>query len=315
MPSIKRTAALSVVLLSLLGATACTNASAGGDAPAGAASEAPGGSAAAAASIEVNEEARALSPENLRNGGTLVFASDPTYPPFEYMDTDNKTLIGFDIDLTDLVAASLGLKAEHTAATFDTILPGLTSGKYDVGVSSFSITDERKKAVDFVPYMAGGTAIGVPTGNPKTLSLTDGSLCGHSIAAQKGSIQALSQGPKFSEDCVSDGKPAIDIQTFPGQSDANLALLSGRVDAILSDSVSLVFQGEESGGKFEVAGDEDYQRAGVGLAVEKDSELSPALSKAMEDLLDTEQYARLYADWKIPTRTQIDAADFATYSK
>lgn len=304
-------AVIPLLLASALGLAACTNASA--ESAPDPASQQTASSASNA--VPVNEEARALLPESVRQSGTLVFASDPTYPPFEYMDTDNKTLIGFDIDLTDLVAQSLGLKAKHTAATFDTILPGLTSGKYDVGVSSFSITPQRQKAVDFVPYMAGGTAIGVATGNPKKLSLADKSLCGQSIAAQKGSIQALTQGPKFSKDCVAAGESAIDIQTFPGQSDANLALISGRVDAILSDSVSLAFQGEESGGKFEVAGDEDYQRAGVGLAVRKNSQLTKALDKAMEDLLDSEAYAAVYADWKVPTRTQIDAADFAKYSK
>lgn len=305
-------AVIPLLLASALGLAACTNASAEVTADTGGQQA---GQTAAEGAVAVNEEARALLPESVRSSGTLVFASDPTYPPFEYMDTDNKTLIGFDIDLTDLVAQSLGLKAKHTAATFDTILPGLTSGKYDVGVSSFSITADRKKAVDFVPYMAGGTAIGVATGNPKNLSLTDKSLCGQRIAAQKGSIQALTQGPKFSKDCATAGEPAIDIQTFPGQSDANLALISGRVDAILSDSVSLAFQGEKSGGKFEVADDEDYQRAGVGLAVKKNSQLTAALDKAMEDLLDTEAYGKVYADWKVPTRTQIDAADFAKYSK
>lgn len=300
-------ALIPLALTAVLGLASCTSASADLD-------SAPQ-SSSGDAGVQVNEEARALLPEDVRDKGVLVFASDPTYPPFEYMDTDNKTLIGFDIDLTDLLAVSLGLQAEHTAATFDTILPGLTSGKYDVGVSQFSITPERQKAVDFIPYLAGGTAIGVLTGNPQHLSLTDGSLCGQSIAAQKGSIQALTQGPELSKKCVNAGKKPIDIQTFPGQSDANLALISGRVQAILSDSVSLVFQGEESGGKFEVAGDADYQPTGVGLAVEKDSDLSPALSKAMEDLLDSEEYAQVYEDWKIPVRTKIDATDFEKYSK
>jgi polar amino acid transport system substrate-binding protein len=79
----------------------------------------------------------------------------------EYVDTDNKTMIGWDIELGDELAAVLGLKAEHVAATFDTILPGLTSDKYNLGMSSFSITEERKKSADFVPSLAGGTGIAV----------------------------------------------------------------------------------------------------------------------------------------------------------
>lgn len=311
--STKRPAVLvPLALAAVLGLAACTNASAENTSgSSGQQAEQP----AAAGTVAVNEEARALLPAAIREAGVLVFASDPTYPPFEYMDSDNKTLIGFDISLTDALAESLGLKAQHTAATFDTILPGLTSGKYDVGVSSFSITDDRKKAVDFVPYMAGGTGLGVTTGNPKKLQLLDDSLCGHAIAAQKGSIQALTQGPAFSKKCTDAGKKPIDIQTFPGQSDANLALISGRVDGILSDTTSLAYQGQESGGKFEVAAGEDYEPTGVGMAVKKDSELTKALSTAMEELVASDTYQEVYAEWKIPASTQLDAASFEKYSK
>jgi polar amino acid transport system substrate-binding protein len=312
--STKRSAVIiPLALAALLGMSACTNASAEGTS-----SPTQAGAAAstdASGTVAVNEAARDLLPAAVKEKGVLVFASDPTYPPFEYMDSDNKTLIGFDISLTDALAESLGLKAQHTAATFDTILPGLGSGKYDVGVSSFSITDERKKAVDFVPYMAGGTGLGVATGNPKKLQLLDNSLCGHAIAAQKGSIQALTQGPEFSKKCTAAGEEPIDIQTFPGQSDANLALLSGRVDAILSDTTSLAYQGQESGGKFEVAEGEDYEPTGVGMAVKKGSELAPALNAAMQELIGSQTYGEVYAEWKIPTSTQLDAASFEKYSK
>lgn len=301
---------LPLALAALLGLGACTNASAGT-----AAVDSPVEEADTSANVQVNQAARDLLPESVREKGLLEFASDPTYPPFEYMDTDNKTLIGFDVSLTDALAASLGLKAKHAAATFDTILPGLTSGKYDVGVSSFSITPDRQKAVDFIPYLAGGTGLGVPTGNPGKLQLLDNSLCGHSIAAQKGTIQALTQGPTFSKKCTAAGKKAIDIQTFPGQSDANLALISGRVDAILSDSTSLAYQGLQADGKFEVAEGEDFEPTGVGMAVKKGSHLAPALDAAMSGLVGSEAYNQLYTDWKLPESTKLDAGLFEKYSK
>lgn len=95
--------------------------------------------------MDVNEKARALLPADLRDKELLSIASDPTYPPFEYYDTDNKTLIGWDIDMGDAIGAVLGLEVKHVPATFDTILPGLKSGKYELGMSTFSVTDERRK--------------------------------------------------------------------------------------------------------------------------------------------------------------------------
>ena len=214
--------------------------------------ETPQGSGTAAASasttvLGVNEAARALLPAEIREAGVLRIASDPTYPPFEFYDTDNKTLIGWDADMGDAIGAVLGLKVEHVPATFDTILPGLASGKYDLGMSTFSVTEERRKAVDFVPYLQGGTGLAVAPGNPEKLSVEAQSLCGKAIAAQKGSIQSLDILPAFSKKCTEAGNTAIDMQFFPTQNDANLALTSGRVQGVMADSVSLAYQGELAG--------------------------------------------------------------------
>ena len=236
-----RILALACIASLALVTSACTSVPAETGATAG------GANAAAAASpidaLTVNEAARALLPEAMTTKGVLTIASDPTYPPFEYYDTDNTTIIGWDADLGDALAQVLGLKAEHIPATFDTILPGLTSNKYDLGMSSFSVTDERKKVVDFVEYLSGGTGLAVLPGNPGALSMVSDTLCGKKVAAQKGSIQGLEILPALSAECTAAGGAGIDIQLFPTQSDANLALTSGRVDGVMADSISLAYQG------------------------------------------------------------------------
>lgn len=127
----------------------------------------------------------------------------------------------------------------------------------------------------------------------------------------KGTIQALEQLPRFSRDCVDAGKEPIDIQTFPLQSDANLALVAGRVDGILSDSASLAYQGKEAGGKFELAPGEDYEPARIGVATPKDSELTAALTEAMKGLAASDAYDQLYAKWEIPAQGQLSPDDIA----
>ncbi len=284
----------------LLAASGCTTASIDD-----AASSGQPAAAASKTAISVNEQARALLPAAVRDKGSLVIGSDPTYPPFEYFDTDNKTMIGWDVDMGDALAQTLGLKAEHVAATFDTILPGLTSQKYDMGMSAFSITEERKKAVDFVAYMDGGSGIAVMPGNPQQLSMKAETLCGKKVAAQKGSSQSLDVMPALSKECTDAGKPAIDAQLFPAQTDANLALTSGRVDGVMADSVSLAYQGTLAGKKFELAAGEDYQPEPVGVALPKDSALRPAIEAAMKAIVGGPAYGEINAKWSIPASTTI----------
>lgn len=259
--------------------------------------------------VRVNEKARELLPAAVRDRGTLVIASDPSYAPFEYHDTDNTTMIGWDIDLGDAIGAALGLKVEHRAATFDGILPGLSAGKFDAGLSAFGVTEERQRVIDFVPNLRMGTGLAVKPGNPKLLGLdSPGSLCGASLAAQKGSLQGISVFPAIATDCADAGKPAPELKLFPAQTDANLALASGRVDGVLADSVPLDFMGKAAGG-FELAPGADFQPEVIGMALPKGSELVPAIKEAMVSLMESGAYSDLNTKWKMPEQTMLTTAD------
>lgn len=236
----------------LFAATGCTSASTAGSSSSSSNAGSAGGSSVAAAA-GVDSAAAATVPVDIKAKGSLTFAHDASYPPFESFAADNKTMVGFDIDLANSIAATLGLKATHVNAGFDTILPGISSKKYDLGMSAFSITPERAKSVDFVTYLDGGTGIAVMAGNPDKLEMDPAKLCGHTIAAENGSIQGLNLLPQFSAQCVKDGKAPIKSQLYPTQSAANLALTSGRADAVIADSISLSVQAKLSKGQFQVA--------------------------------------------------------------
>ena len=107
-------------------------------------------------------------PAKLRSKGTLTVASDATYAPMEFIAKDGKTVIGVDADLAKALGTVMGLKLKVQNATFATIIPGINSGKYDVGMSSFTDTKAREKVVDFVTYFSAGTSFYVKTsGGPK----------------------------------------------------------------------------------------------------------------------------------------------------
>lgn len=289
-------AALSAVAVIPLALAACTTATE----PAGA--NAPVAPGAATTTAAKSDAAAALVPQELRTKGEIVFAHDASYPPFEYFDKDNTTIIGFDAQLADAIAAKLGLKAKHVNTGFDTILAGLTSKKHDVGMSAFTVTPERTKTVDFVVYFSGGTAIAVPKGNPQNLAMDPLKLCGHKISAQKGSIQGLEQMPAIDKTCRQAGKPGLTIQLYPSQNDANLALASGRVDAIAADSVSLAYQGKLAGGSFELAPGADYEPAPGGIALAKGSSLTAAVGEAVKELAADGTLTKLGASWSLPAQ-------------
>ena len=117
-----------------------------------------GDTATTAASGEVakNDAAIALLPEAIASKGKLLVATDATYPPSEYIAEDGSTIIGFDVDLMVALGQALGLEVEFQNASFDTIIPGLDSGQFDVGASSFTDNKEREQTVDFVTYFLAG---------------------------------------------------------------------------------------------------------------------------------------------------------------
>lgn len=286
-----------------LATTACTNASTNGESS----NAGPSSAATANATVEVDADAAALVPEEIKQAGKITVASDASYAPFEYFDDDNKTIIGFDSDVGDAIAATLGLKASHVNAGFDTILPGLAAGKYKAGMSAFSVTPERSKVVDFVPYLKSGSGLAVAKGNPLDLEMKPESLCGHRIAAQKGSTQAIEQLPDISKSCEKAGKPAVAIRLFPSQNEANLGLTGGRVDGVMADSVPLAYQGQQTGGKFELAPGEDYEPVALGIALPKGSKLGPAMQEALDVLIKDGSYAKILNKWKMPETMMPDS--------
>lgn len=298
----RRPTTLMIALAALLGVTsACTNASKSLEA-----------SHTHGPSVSVDAKAAALLPAQVKSAGKIVFASDASYAPFEYFGSDNSTMVGFDVQLTDALAKVLGVKARHVNAGFDTILPGLQAGKYDAGVSAFGITAERRKVVDFVPYLAMGTGLAVAKGNPQGLTLERAtSLCGKTVSAQKGSIQGISILPKLSSRCKDAGKPAINIRMYPSQNEANLALGSGRADAIMADSVPLAYEGQQAADAFELAKGKDYQPVPIGIAVPNGSRLGPALSAAMQVLVDDGVLAKLLRHWHVPASDLVTSTNLA----
>src|SRR4051794_28719648 len=125
-------------------------------------------------------------PADVKAAGKLVIGTDSTYAPSEFLDTDGKTVIGFDVDLFNAVAQKLGLTTQWQSATFDSIIPGVNSKKYGAGVSSFTINKDRLKVATMVSYFNAGTQWAAKTG----ATIDPDNACGKKIAVQTSTVQA-----------------------------------------------------------------------------------------------------------------------------
>ena len=135
-------------------------------------------------------------------------AADATYPPDEFIASDGKTVIGMDADLAKAIAELMGLKATVQNATFDSIIPGLAAGKYDLGMSSFTDTKEREKTVDFVTYLTAGDVdlSSRPTAaRPSTRSTTSAATRSRPRRAPRSRTTSTTQDQK----CKAEGKPGV----------------------------------------------------------------------------------------------------------
>jgi len=257
-----------------------------------------GGGSSSSSSSGVTKDSSIASevPSAIASKGTLTVAADATYAPNEFIDTDGKTVIGMDADLAKALGEVMGLSVDMTNATFDSIIPGLASGKYDLGMSSFTDTKEREKTVDFVTYFSAGTSFFVKASGGPTINTLD-DLCGRHVSVEKGTTQADDATAQDGK-CKSAGKPGVDVQVYPDQNATNLALSSGRAEVSMADSPVAAYQVKQSNGQFKVSG-QSYGTAPYGIAIPKGNGMAKPILDALKVLMSDGAYTGILQKWGI----------------
>ncbi len=235
-------------------------------------------------------------PAAIKSKGTLTVASDATYAPNEFIASDGHTVVGMDVDLVDALAAVMGLKAHFVNVTFDTIIPGLAAGKYDLGASSFTDTTERQKTVDFVTYFTAGESFYAKSSSSPTIS-TLADLCGKSVAVEKGTTEE-EEVKAQSAKCTKEGKSAPTLLVFPTQNGANLAVSSGRAELGMADSPVVDYAVKQSGGALKVVGP-TLASAPYGLAYPKGTGMTEPTLAALKVLMSDGQYMQILTKWGV----------------
>jgi polar amino acid transport system substrate-binding protein len=276
-------ALLTAAALATLGVAGCG----GGSSTSSSSTPAGTGSGSAAAGIEV--------PEAVKSKGTLTVAADASYAPNEFMKPGSDTVEGMNPDLAKAIGEKLGLKVKVVNATFDGIIPGLQSGKFDLGMSSFTDTKAREKVVDFVTYFSAGTSFYTKADGADVGGLDD--LCGKTVAVEKGTTQQ-DDATVQSKKCKDAGKAAVNVLTFPDQNGANLALSSGRAQVGMADSPVADYMVKQSNGTFKSTGS-TYGTAPYGIAIPKDSGMAEPILEAVKAIMDDGTYKQILQKWGV----------------
>jgi polar amino acid transport system substrate-binding protein len=290
---IRRAAVAAVALTSTgLALTACG----GGSSDSGGGGSAGASTSSALPSVSVDQTLADRVPDSIASDGVISVGSDTSYAPAEFTAEDGTTVIGFDVDLFTLVAQKLGLEAQFHSSPFDSIIAGVGSGKYETGVSSFTINPERLAEANMVSYFNAGTQWSVKKGNPKGVDPDD--ACGSRIAVQKATVQ-IDDITARSEQCTAAGKDAITIDQYEGQDEATAAVVSGKDDAGLADLPVMVYAVQQTNGQLELLGD-PYGSAPYGYVVAKDqADFAQVMAEAVAALIADGSYQQVLEKWGV----------------
>lgn len=222
--------------------------------------------------------AQARTWDEIKKSGTIKIATEGAFPPFNLLK--GTQLTGFEVDLANDLAKTMGVKVQWITQPFDNLLIGLNQDRYDFVIASHGITPERQKAVDFSnPHYCTGGAIVSRVGGPKTAA----DLKGKTVAVQVGTtyLQNVSKVPGVGS-----------VKTFPKDTDAQAALMAGRTDAWVGDKFTGLDLVKAQKGKL-VQGDLLFNER-IGMAVKKgNASLLKELNTALTTALNNGSYAKL----------------------
>lgn len=265
-------------------------------------------SSASSAAFDVKKDDSLANsvPAKIKSAGVLTVGMDDTYPPNEYKD-DNGNPAGWEVDFTNAIGQKLGLKINYAIAKFDNIIPSITGGKDDFGMSSFTDTVEREKQVDFVNYYNAG----ILWASAKGKTVDPDNACGMKVAVQSTTYEDTDEVPAKSKACTDKGKPAIQALRYDNQDDATNAVILGKADALSADSPVTLYAVSKSSGKLQAAG-KTFDVAPYGIPVAKNSDLTPVLQKTIQALIDDGTYKKILDKWGVAdgsvTKADLNAA-------
>lgn len=218
----------------------------------------------------------------------LKLGTEGAYPPFNLIDASGQ-VAGFDIEIGQALCAKLQAECEVVTSDWDGIIPALNARKFDFLVASMSITDERKRAVDFTDsYYTNKLQFVAP--KSENFKTDKASLKGKVIGAQRATIAGT-----WLEDNLAD---VVNVKLYDTQENAYLDLASGRLDGILADTfVQWEWLKSNAGQDFEFKGEPVFDNDKIGIAVRKGDPLRERLNQALKEIVADGTYEKINAKY------------------
>lgn len=241
-------------------------------------------------------------------GKTLTVAVT-VFPPYEVLS--NGAITGLDPDLYQALGTELGVRFRIVQTTFDSIIPGLQSGRYQVS-SPLGDFVERQKVLDMADYAEGSSSLLVPsdaTFRPTNVM----QLCGQTIGIESGSAET-GVTAVLNQRCTSAGKAAVTVRMFPDVSSATVAATSGQIRGVLTDAAANEYAAQQARGTFDnllLTGGSDIPGWGATFAMgtPKGSGLATALVAGLKRLAASGTYQKIFTQEHL-TFEAIPASDF-----
>lgn len=261
-----------------------------------AADVAPGGGAKPTAQPK-DEKLAAMLPQKVKDSGELVVATGDDYPPLVLLAPDNKTRTGLEPELMTALGQVLGVKVTYSTASFDSIISGVQSRRYDLAIQAMLDKPERQQQVTFVDYFKTSSSILVQQKNAETIGSL-GDLCGRTVAVEKGTAQ-VEDVEAEAKKCAAANKPAVKPLVFPDSVGCFQALSTGRADAFVGGTPTVTYQAKQSNGQLKQVG-EPYRFLPYGILVNKeDKALVSSVQKALQKLIDSGEYGKILQRWEL----------------
>lgn len=216
--------------------------------------------------------------------------TEGAYPPFNFIDPNGK-LQGFDIDIANALCEAAGVQCEFVTQDWDGMIPGLLAKKYDAIIASMSITEERKQRVDFTnKYYQTPARFVVKKGTD--IQISQEGLAGKTVGVQRATVSENFIRDNFGQN--------ITIKSYATQDEANMDLVSGRLDLVFADAVVLMegFLNTDAGKDYDFIGpgytNKEWFGDGIGIAVRKGEEdLRKLLNDAIEKIRADGTYKKI----------------------
>lgn len=229
-------------------------------------------------------------------GGKVKVGTSVGLAPYEVFGKDGKTIEGYEPDILNEVAKRLGVTLDWTAAKFETIMPGVNAGRYDIAVNGIFYNEERAAEFDLLNYFGDSATFLVKKGNPsKIASFAD--LCGKNIAVHSGTKYADDVAALSKEHCDSAKLPAMKVIKYGDSAGYVLLMNQGRADATATARLVADYASHMGDSPLETVPGVDFDKSNYALVFKKDSELVPAFQKALQSMIDDGTYATIAKKW------------------